>query len=104
MTEVDTLLEQLTQEALEAAKEGKWDQVAKLYDRRAFDGQLVKASPETREKLIQWDQWIITRTKEAQAAVRQSLQGVQNQRRKLDLLKRQWGGTAFVQPRHLLSA
>ena len=103
MTAIDRLLEQLTREALEAAKEGKWDQVANLYDRRASGGQLEQASPEIARKLVKWDQWLIARTREVQAATQQNLVEVQDRRRKLDILKRQWGGTASVQARHLLS-
>jgi len=98
------LVEQLAQDAIEAARDGKWDQVIALYDRRVSEGELTSpASPEMIQALVKWDQWLINRIREAQAAILQNLLEIQDQRRKLDALKSQWGGRSPAQVRHLLT-
>jgi hypothetical protein len=101
MSDVDCLLEQLTQDAIEAARNGNWDQVIALYDRRVSQGQLKSISPGITQTLVKSDQWLVTRVREAQAAIQQNLLGIQDQRRKLEILKRQWGGSSTAQARHL---
>lgn len=104
MSEVNSLLvERLAQDVLEAARNGKWDQAIALYDRRLSEGQLTSYTPEMIKLLVQWDQWLITRIREAQAAILQNLLEIQDQRRKLEILKSQWGGKASGEVRHLLT-
>jgi len=103
MSDVNYLLEQLTQDAMEAARDGKWDQVITLYDRRVSQGKLDHISPATNQALVKRDQWLLTRVREAQAAIQQNLLVIQDQRRKLEILKRQWGGSFTAQARYLLS-
>ena len=103
MSDNNGLLEQLTQDAIEAAREGKWGQVIALYDRRMSQGQLKDLSPDIARKLFKWDQWLLTRVREAQAAIQQNLMDIQDKRRKLEILKRQWGGNSTVEARHLLT-
>jgi len=55
------------------------------------------------QSLVQLDQWLITRVREAQAAILQNLLEIQDQRRKLEILKNQWGGKASGEVRHLLT-
>jgi len=52
---------------------------------------------------VKWDQWLIARVRDAQAAIQQNLLEIQDQRRKLEILKRQWGGSSTAQSRHLLT-
>lgn len=103
MADVNSLVEQLTREVIEAARKGKWDQVIALYDRRMAQGTLEQLSPGTIQTLVMWDQWLITRVQEAQAAIQQHLVDIEDQRRKLESLKRQWGGNSTEQVRHLLT-
>jgi hypothetical protein len=103
MSDVDCLLEQLTQDAIEAALDGNWDQVSALYERRVLQGPLNHISPGLTQTLVKCDQWLITRVREAQAAIQQNLLEIQDQRRKLEILKRQWGGSSTAQARHLLT-
>jgi hypothetical protein len=103
MSDVECLLEQLTQKAIEAALDGKWDQVIALYDRRVSQGELKSISPGITRTLVQSDQWLVARVREAQAAIQQNLLDIQDQRRKLEVLKRQWGGNSIAQARHLLT-
>jgi hypothetical protein len=103
MSDVDCLLEQLTQDAIEAARDGQWDRVIALYDRRMAQLQLNHIAPGLTQTLVKWDQWLITRVREAQAAIQQNLLEIQDQRRKLEILKRQWGGSSTAQARHLMT-
>jgi hypothetical protein len=103
MPDDNGLLEQLTQDAIEAAREGKWGQVIALYDSRMSQGQLKDLSPDIARKLVKWDQWLLIRVREAQAAIQQNLMDIQDKRRKLEILKRQWGGNSTVEARHLLT-
>ena len=103
MSDANNLLEQLTQDAIVAAREGKWDQVIALYDRRVSQGKLKDVSFGITQTLVKLDQWLLTRVCEAQAAIQQNLVEIQDQRRKLQILKRQWGGSSTTQTRHLLT-
>jgi hypothetical protein len=103
MSEVNCLLAQLTQDALEAARHGQWDQVIALYDQRVSQGSQQTLSSEAIQSLVESDQWLITRVREAQAAIKQHLLDIQDQRRKLAVLKRQWGENPTNQVRHLLT-
>ena len=100
MSELNDLFEQLTQDAIEAALEGQWDQVIALYDRRMFQGQRSQLSPEISHKIVKLDQWLINRIREVQAGIRQNIFEIQDNRRKLEILKRQWGGTSTAEARH----
>jgi hypothetical protein len=101
MPDVNSLFEQLTQDAIKAAREGKWDQVIALYNRRISQGQLKHLSPEMSCKILKLDQWLVTRVREAQLAIQENLFEIQDKRRKLEILKRQWGGTSTAEARHL---
>lgn len=103
MSDSNCLIEQLTRDALEAARDGKWDQVVALYERRVSEGQLEHLSPSTTQALLKQDQWLISRVREAQAAIKKNLLEIQDQRRKLEILKRQWGGNSTAQTGHLLT-
>ena len=103
MADLNCLLERLTQDTMKAARDGKWDQVIALYDRRISQGQVEEISPGTTQALVELDKWLITRVQEAQAAIQQNLLEIQDQRRKLDFLKRQWTGNPNAQARHLLT-
>jgi hypothetical protein len=103
MSEADDLLLELTQEALEAARKGQWDQVIALYGRRAAKEQLDRLAPGMTQTLMEWDQWLITRIREVQGAIQQNLFDIQDQRRKLEMLKGQWGGSSPTRARHLLT-
>jgi len=92
-SEMDRRIEQVTQEAIQAAHNGRWDQVITSFTRRNQDGDLAQVSPQTARKLLAWDQWIIERVKGVQSALGQQLLEVQDQRRKLASLKRQFGTT-----------
>jgi len=100
VTEDNGLLEQLTREAVDAASEGKWDQVAQLYEHRTRSGLLEKVSPDLAKKLLPSDQWIMSRIREVQALTQQQLREAQDHRRKFETLKRQWVGSNTVQTRH----
>ena len=97
------LVEQLTRDAIEAARDGKWDQVVALYERRVSEGRLEHLSTSRTKALLRQDQWLITRVREAQAAIKKNLLAIEDQRRKLGILKRQWGGNSTGQARHLLT-
>lgn len=103
MSDVNCLLEQLTQDAIEAARHGRWDQVIALYDQRASQGPQQSLSSEAIQFLVESDQWLITRVREAQAAIKQHLLDIQDQRRKLAVLQRQWGESPTTPVRHLLT-
>ena len=103
LNEGETVFEQLTSMAMEAATQGKWDSVAQLYDRRARAGSLDTVSRDVAKKLMQCDQWIMTRIREVQTLTQQQLGETQQYRRKLEGLKRQWAGQNLAQARHRLS-
>ena len=103
VTEDNGLLEQLTREAFDAAMQGKWDHVAQFYDRRARSGLLEGVSSSVAKKLLQYDQWIMTRIREVQALTQQQIGEAQDHRRRLETLKRQWIGSNNFQIRHRLS-
>lgn len=103
MSDVNCLLEGLTQDAIEAARHGQWDRVIALYDQRVSWGPQQPLSSEAIRSLVESDQWLITRVREAQAAIKQHLLDIQDQRRKLTILKRQWGESSTTQVRHLLT-
>lgn len=91
MSEVDQRLEQLTLEALESAKQGRWGEVTAAYARRSQGGGLGQVSTETAQKLLTWDKWIVERVKHAQGALQQQILDTQSQRRKLAGMRRQYG-------------
>lgn len=101
--EGERVFEELTSMAMEAAAQGKWDSVAQFYDRRARAGTLDTVSRSVAEKLMQCDQWIMTRIREVQILTQQQLDEAQQHRRKLKGIKRQWAGQNLVQARHRLS-
>lgn len=103
MSDVHDLLVQLTRDAIEAARDGKWDHAIFLYNQRLALGGLQGISPEIIRSLIEWDQWLIARVQEVRAAIHQNLLDIQDQRRQLEALKRQWGGNTANQARHLLT-
>lgn len=103
MSEVNCLVEQLTQSTLEAARHGQWDQVIVLYGQRLSQGPQQSLSLATIQTLMESDQWLIARVKEVQAAINQQLNDIQDQRRKLGVLKRQWGEHPTSPARHLLT-
>ena len=103
MSDVNCPLERLTQDAIEAARHGQWDQVIALYDQRAAQGLQQSLSLEAIQSLVESDQWLITRIQEAQAALKRQLLDIQDQRRKLAVLKRQWGECPTTPVRHLLT-
>jgi len=90
-TTVDQFVDQLTQGALKAAKKGRWDQVIACYARRSQEGSLEQVSPETAKKLLACDQWMVERVRGVHEALRQQILDVQDQRRKLLGVKRQYG-------------
>ncbi|HSF09638.1 MAG TPA: hypothetical protein VLA60_09490 [Nitrospirales bacterium] len=103
MGKVNCLVEQLTQDAIEAARHGQWEQVIVLYDQRLSQGPQQTLSLNTIQVLMESDQWLIARVKEVQAAINQHLNAIQDQRRKLGVLKRQWGENPTTPVRHLLT-
>ncbi|WP_342346858.1 hypothetical protein [uncultured Nitrospira sp.] len=103
MSEVNCLVEQLTQDAIEAARHGQWDQVIVLYEQRLSQGLQSSISLDTIQVLMESDQWLVTRVKEVQAAIKQHLNDIQDHRRKLEILKRQWGESSTTRVRHLLT-
>ncbi len=103
MTEGEKLLEQLTSKAMEAATQGKWGSVVEFYDRRARAGLLDNVSQDVAQKLMQYDRWIMTRIREVQALTQQQLGEAQENRRRLESLKRQWVGPNTGHARHRLS-
>lgn len=103
MPEVHCLIQQLTQDAIEAAKNGQWDQVIVLYDQRLSQGPQQSVSSEAIQSLVESDQWLVKRVREAQAAIKQHLLDIQDQQRRLGVLKRQWGVNSTTQVRHLLT-
>ena len=103
MSDAKCLLEQLTQDAIEAARHGQWDQVIALYDQRMSQGPQQPLSLATIQALIESDQWLIARVKEVQAAINQQLNDIRDQRRKFGVLKRQWGEDPTSPARHLLT-
>jgi hypothetical protein len=103
MSDVKSLVEELTQDAIEAARHGEWDQVIALYDQRVSQGPQKSLSLEAIQALVESDQWLIARVREAQSAIKQHLLDIQDQRRKLAILKRQWGESSTIPVRHLLT-
>ncbi|WNM62846.1 hypothetical protein [Candidatus Nitrospira neomarina] len=103
MSEGNYLVEQLTQRVLEAARHGQWDQVIVLYGQRLSQGPQQSLSLPTIQALMESDQWLLARVKEVQAAINQQLNDIQDQRRKLGVLKRQWGEDPTSPVRHLLT-
>ncbi|MDH5698538.1 MAG: hypothetical protein OEZ41_01075 [Nitrospirota bacterium] len=103
MSDAKCSLEQLTQDAIEAARHGQWDQVIALYDQRMSQGPPQSLSLKAIQSLVESDQWLITRVQEAQAAIKQHLVDIQDQRRKMAVLKQQWGESSTTPVRHLLT-
>lgn len=90
MSAVDRRLEQLTQDACESAKKGRWDEVIAYYMERSQNGLLGQVSASSAKKLIKWDQWIVGRVKEIHGALQQQIVAIEDQRRKLAVVKRQY--------------
>jgi hypothetical protein len=103
MSDIKCLLQQLTQEAIEAARAGKWDQVITLYERRRSIEQINPLSSEIIQMLMKGDEWLISRIQHVQLAIQQNIFDIQNQGRKLASLKHRWGENSAAQARHLLS-
>jgi len=103
LTQEEVALEQLTGMAREAAVQGRWDSVVEFYDRRARIVSLGSVSREVAMKLMQYDQWIMTRIREVQTLVQQQLGEAQQHRRSLEGLKRQWVTHQPAQAQHRLS-
>ena len=89
-TEEGCGLEELTVLAMEAAEQGQWDAVARLYDCRAKVGDWSSVSPDLAKKLMETDCWIMARIQEVKNLIQAQLREVQQQRRGLEGLKRQW--------------
>lgn len=98
-----TIFEQLTNKAMEAATQGKWDAVAHFYDRRANAGSLEALPRDVAKKLMHIDQWIITRIRDVQTLIQDQLGEAQQHRRRLEGLKRQWGSQSPVHASHRFS-
>lgn len=90
-SETDRWLEQLTQKACESAKKGYWDEVIAYYAERNKNDMLGQVSPESAKKLVECDQWMVNRVKEIHGALQQQILAIQDQRRKLASVKRQYG-------------
>ncbi len=103
MSDANFLLERLTQDVIEAARHGQWDQVIALYDQRLSQGPQPSLSLDTIQVLMKSDQWLISRIKEVQGAIKQHLNDIQDHRRRLGILKRQWGENSTTPVRHLLT-
>lgn len=103
VNEGENVFEQLTNMAMEAATQGKWDSVAQLYDRRTRAGSLHTVPRDVAKKLMQYDQWIMTRIREVQTLTLQQLGEAQQHRRRLEGLKRQWVTHQPAQAQHRLS-
>ena len=103
VNEEETVFEELTNLAFVAAKQGKWDAVAHFYQRRVNAGSFESIPRDIAKKLMQTDQWIMTRIQEIQTLTQQQLEEVQQHRRQLEGLKRQWGSQAPFQASHRLS-
>jgi len=103
MTEDEKLFEQLTRKALQAASDGKWNDVVQLYDQRAQAGFPGAISPHVAKQCMQYDQWLITRIQEVQALTQQHIGEAQDHRRKLEAFKRQWASHSSDQARYRLS-
>lgn len=103
VNEGENVFEQLTSMAMEAATQGKWGSVAQYYDRRARAGSLDTIPRDVAKKLMQCDQWIMTRIREVQTLTQKQIGEAQQYRRRLEGLKRQWAGQSLVQARHRLS-
>ncbi len=99
----EAIFEHLTNEAMQAAIQGKWDSVAQFYDRRANAGSLEALSRDVTKKIMKSDEWIITRIRDVQSLIQDQIGDAQQQRRRLDGLKRQWGSQSPVQTSHRLS-
>ena len=90
-SEIDRWLEQLTQKAHESAKKGHWDEVIAYYAERNQEVILGQVSPGSAKKLVECDQWMVGRVKEIHGALQQQILAIQDQRRKLASVKRQYG-------------
>lgn len=91
ISEIDRRLIQLTQDACESAKKGRWDEVIAYYAERGQAGLLGQVSPGCAKKLVEWDEWMIGRVKEIHDALQQQILAIQDQRRKLAGVRRQYG-------------
>ncbi len=89
--------------AMEAAKEGKWEKVAQLYDARARAGSFDEIPHDVVQKIMEFDQWIMTRIREVQALSRQQLGEAQQHRRHIEGLKRRWAGHNLNHAYHRLT-
>ncbi len=101
--EHDQLVEELTLKAIAAAETGHWDQVAQLYKQRENSGKLETVSQDVAKKLVECDQWMMTRIREVQALTKQYLGEAQEHRRRLEGVKRQWVSHHTTSAHHRLS-
>ncbi len=99
----NSLFEQLTNKAMEAAVQGKWDTVAQFYDRRAKAGSFDTIPRDVAKKLMQIDQWIMIRIREVQTLTLQQLEEAQQHRRQLEGVNRQWASQSPGQAQYRLS-
>ncbi len=99
----ESKFEQLTNMAMEAATQGKWDSVAYFYEQRAHAGSFEAIPADVAKKLMHIDQWIINRIRDVQTLIQDQLGEAQQYRRRLEGLKRQWGSQSPVQGSHRFS-
>jgi hypothetical protein len=102
MTSIDQQIETLTRKAVNAAEEGRWNDVIEAYRHRWEEGRLEQISPAMAQRIIALDQWILQKVKMVQAATTQQMIELQEKRRKLNVLKRQWGTEGFEAGSRLL--
>lgn len=86
----DNELETLTQQAVNAAEAGQWDQVTSLYERRGQVLSSTQVSPSLAQRLLKWDRAVQARIQLVQAATHQNILEIQERRRKLLQLKQSW--------------
>ncbi len=103
VTEEEQTLVDLTYKAREAAVAGQWALVIDYYAQRGALGFLKDVSPKVANELVTNDKWMMTRIREVQALTQQNLGAIQDHRRKLDGLKRQWVAHQAVPIQHRLS-
>ena len=99
----DNVFEQITKMAIEAAIQGKWGTVAQYYEQRARAGSFDTIPVDVAKKLMQADQWIMSRIREVQVLTQQQIGAAQQNRRELEGVKRQWAGQTLGQARYRLS-
>jgi hypothetical protein len=91
MNSVERQIETLTRKAVNAAEEGRWNVVIDVYRNRGEQADLEQISPAMAQRIMALDEWILQKIKMVQAATAQQIMELQEKRRKLSVLKRQWG-------------